>query len=152
MAAELLLLPPVTTDLTAGGEAQIKVVYTASGDISNGMLKLTVPDDWSHPLMENVEITTTGSKGSSSASDFGGYYVGAPDDDDDDMDVPEGGPSAMEVLVDSVRLDAGEMVTFVYSGTVQAVEGPATFGVELDGGAGPGTDLVAVSAVKTTRC
>ena len=54
-----------------------------------------------------------------------------PDDDDDDMDVPEGGPDAMEVLVDSVRLDAGETVTFVYSGTVQPTMGDdATFGVD----------------------
>ena len=63
------------------------------------------------------------------------------------MDVPEGGPGAMEVLVNSVRLDADETVTFVYSGTVQPTMGDdATFGVDLDGGAGPGTGLVAVAA------
>ena len=39
--------------------------------------------------MANVEIKTTGSRGSSSASDFGGYYVGLdPDDDADDIDFP----------------------------------------------------------------
>ena len=65
-------------DLTAGGEAEITVVYTAAGDISGGMLKLTIPADWSHPLMENVKITTTGSIGPDSAMDFGGYYVGDP--------------------------------------------------------------------------
>ena len=143
----MLLLPPVPMDLTAGGEAEITVVYTAAGDISGGMLKLTIPDNWSHPLMENVKITTTGSIAPDSAMDFGGYYVGAPDDTEDDMDVPEGGPDAMEVLVDSVRLDADETVTFVYSGTVQpTMDDDATFGVDLDGGAGPGTGLVDVAA------
>ena len=80
-------------ELTAGGmDAEITIVYTAAGEINNGMLKLTIPGGWSHPLMDNVAITSTGSKGSSSASDFGGYYVGDPDDAEDDMEVPEGGP------------------------------------------------------------
>ena len=78
--------------------------------------------------------------------DFGGYYAGADlDDTADDMDFPAtNSPGAMGVLVNSVRLDAGDKVTFVYSGTAQPTAGDATFGVDLDGGAGPGTGLVAV--------
>ena len=132
--------------LTAGGEGQITVVYTAAGDINNGMLKLTTPANWSHPLMSNVAITSTGSVGSASASDFGGYYVGDPDDATDDKTVPTGGPGAMDVLVDSVRLNAGDKVTFVFSAAmVQAAMGDATFAVTLDGGAGPGMTAAAVS-------
>ena len=135
--------------LTAGGSAAVTVVYTAAGDINNGMLKLMTPANWSHPLMSNVAITTTGSIGSASAMDFGGYYVGDPDDTEDDMDVPEGGPGAMEVLVDSVRLDAGDTVTFVFSAAmVQAAMGDAAFGVMVDGGAGPGMGAVAVAVAE----
>ena len=72
-------------------DREVTVTYTAAGEINNGMLKLTIPDGWSHPLMDNVAITTRGSVSSSSASDFGGYYVGDPDDDDDDMEVPVDG-------------------------------------------------------------
>ena len=135
-------------ELTAGGmDAEITIVYTAAGEINNGMLKLTIPGGWSHPLMANVAITSRGSIGSSSASDFGGYYVGDPDDAEDDMEVPEGGPGAMDVLVDGVTLDAGEIVTFVYSNvTVQPTTGDATFAVAVDGGAGPGEDAASVSA------
>ena len=132
--------------LTAGGSAEVTVVYTAAGDIGNGMLKLTTPANWSHPLMSNVAITSTGSVGSASASDFGGYYVGDPDDATDDKTVPTGGPGAMDVLVDSVRLDAGDTVTFVFSAAmVQAAMGDAAFGVMVDGGAGPGMGAAAVA-------
>ena len=116
--------------ITAGGSAAVTVVYTAAGDINNGMLKLMTPANWSHPLMSNVAITSTGSVGSASAMDFGGYYVGDPDDATDDKTVPTGGPGAMDVLVDSVRLDAGDTVTFVFSAAmVQAAMGDAAFAV-----------------------
>ena len=131
--------------ITAGGSAQVTVVYTAAGDISNGMLVLTVP--WDNPLMSNVDITSTGSIGTAAAGDFGGYYVGDPDDTEDDMEVPMGGPAAKEVHVDSVNLDAGETVTFVYSASmVQAAKGTADFGVKVDGGAGPGMGAMPVTA------
>ena len=45
--------------ITAGSSVQVTVVYTAAGDITGGMLKLTVP--WDHPTMDNVDIKTTGS-------------------------------------------------------------------------------------------
>ena len=71
---------------------------------------------------------------SSSASDFGGYYVGDPDDDEMMifLKMPEGGPGAMDVLVDGVNLDADETVTFVYSAAmVQPTTGDPTFGVAV---------------------
>ena len=41
---------------------EVTIVYTAAGEINNGMLKLTIPDGWSHPTDgDNVEITSTGS-------------------------------------------------------------------------------------------
>ena len=126
---------------------EVTITYTAAGEINNGMLKLTIPDGWSHPLMANVDIKTTGSRDSSSASDFGGYYVGAPDDDEDDMEVPEGGPGAMDVLVDGVNLDKDDTVTFVYSAAmVQPTTGDPTFGVAVSGGDGPGKDPADVTA------
>ena len=127
-------------DVGAGDtDREVTVIYTAGGEINSGSLKLAIPAGWSNPLMSNVDISSTGSVGSSSASDFGGYYVGNPDDETDDKEVPKGGPGAMEVLVDGVSLDEGETVTFVYSAaTVQAVIGDPKFTVAVDGGAGPG--------------
>ena len=82
--------------------------------------------------------------------DFGGYYVGDPDDTEDDIERPTGTDvitaGDMEVLVDSVRLDAGDTVTFVFSAAmVQAAMGDAAFGVMVDGGAGPGMGAAAVA-------
>ena len=50
-------LPTVsmTTKVNCGAgdrDREVTIVYTAAGEINNGMLKLTVPDGWSHPLME----------------------------------------------------------------------------------------------------
>ena len=120
-----------------------------AGAINNGMLKLTVPDGWSHPLMENFKITSTGSIGSSSASDFGGYYVGDPDDESDDKEFPEtNSPGAMGVLVDNVNLDVDEFVEFVYmNATVQPGSGNPAFVVAVDGGAGPGEGAMDVTPV-----
>ena len=86
--------------------------------------------------MSNVAITSTGSIGSASAMDFGGYYVGDPDDTEDDIERPTGTDvitaGDMEVLVDSVRLDAGDTVTFVFSAAmVQAAMGDAAFALWL---------------------
>ena len=37
-------------DLGAGDtDRKVTIVYTAAGEISGGMLKLTVPGGWSHP-------------------------------------------------------------------------------------------------------
>ena len=136
-------------DLTAGGEAEIKIVYTAAGQIRNGMLKLSVPNDkWSAPTTGatgNVVVESTGSVG---AKDAGGNYTAevlaeraARADDDVDL-------GALEVHVDSVNLDADDKVTFTYSAAmVQPTVGDAaTFVVAVDGGAGPGKGAMSVSA------
>ena len=54
-------------------------------------------------------------------------------------------PGPKDVLVDSVRLDADETVTFVYTAAmVQGAKGDGKFVVVIDGGVGPGTDAKAV--------
>ena len=130
-------------DVGAGDtDREVTVVYTAAGEISRGSLKLTVPGGWSHPTMDNVEITTTGSVNRSSAL-YGGAYVGDPDVTTDD-NFPEDADgaallTAVDVTVGGVRLDAGETVTFVYSAAmVQPGAGNASFAVAVDGGSGPG--------------
>ena len=120
-------------DLTAGGmDAEITVVYTAAGEINNGMLKLTIPAKWSAPMtgaMGNVVVTSAGRTG---AIDAGGNYG-------EDDTLPEG-LGAMDVNVAGVNLDADDTVTFTYSNVmVQPTTGDATFAVTVDGGAGPGT-------------
>ena len=138
-------------ELTAGGEAEITIVYTAAGQIRNGMLKLSVPSDkWSAPTTGatgNVVVESTGSVG---AKDAGGNYTAEDLTElaaraDDDVDL-----GALEVHVDSVNLDAGKTVTFTYSAAMVqptvAVD-DATFAVAVDGGAGPGKGAMSVSAV-----
>ena len=128
-------------DLTAGGmDAEITIVYTAAGEINNGMLKLTIPAKWSAPMtgaMGNVAVTSTGNTG---AMDAGGNYG-------EDDTLPEG-LGAMDVNVAGVSLDADDTVTFTYSNvTVQPTVGDdAAFVVKVNGGAGPGEDAESVSA------
>ena len=137
-------------DVGAGSaDREVTVVYTADGEINGGSLKLTIPAGWSHPTMDNVEITTRGAINLSSAL-YGGAYVGDPDDDDDD-DFPVDADdvallTAVDVTVGGVNLDADDTVTFVYSAAmVQATAGPAKFTVAVDGGSGPGEGPAAVT-------
>ena len=132
------------SDVIGAGDAdrEVTVVYTAAGQISDGSLKLTIPAGWSHPTMDNVEITTRGAINLSSAL-YGGAYVGDPDDTTDD-DFPVDADdvallTAVDVIVGGVTLDAGDTVTFVYSAAmVQPTAGDAKFAVAVDGGSGPG--------------
>ena len=138
-------------DVGAGSaDREVTVVYTAAGAINGGSLKLTVPAGWSHPTMDNVEITTRGAINLSSAL-YGGNYLGADPVDDADDDFPEDADgdallTAVDVTVGGVILDADDTVTFVYSAAmVQATAGDATFTVAVDGGSGPGEGPAAVT-------
>ncbi len=115
----------------------LTITYTASGQF-DGKVKLTTPDKWTAPMMEHFDITSTGTVGSAM---YGGYYTAK------EMDLPEG-LGARDVIVDSVMLDAGETVTFVYKGVMvqpTAADGVA-FGVASMGSDGPGTGFIALTA------
>ena len=127
---------------------EVTIVYTAAGQIRGGSLKLTVPDDWSNPTKDNVDIRSTGTVNLPSAL-YGGDYVGAdPDDADDTFPEDADGDAllgAMDVTVGGVNLDEGETVTFESSNAMvqPTIDDPA-FVVAVAGGAGPGEKPVAV--------
>ena len=131
-------------DVGAGDtDREVTVVYTAAGEISGGSLKLTIPAGWSHPTMDNVEITSTGSALIAqvrcmavpmSATLMIRRMIDFPEDADGVALL-----GAMDVTVGGVNLDAGDTVTFVYSAAmVQPGTGNAAFAVAVDGGSGPG--------------
>ena len=138
-------------DVGAGdADREVRVVYTAAGQISGGSLKLMIPAGWTHPTMDNVEITSTGTVDLSTAL-YGGDYIGSDPDDDADDTFPEdadGDPllGGMDVTVGGVNLDAGQTVTFDYSAAmVQGKTGSPKFNVAVDGGSGPGEGPMAVT-------
>ena len=121
-------------ELSAGDMGrELTITYTASGELKNGALKLTTPEEWSAPAGANVEISSTGSTG---RERHGGDY-GEDDTLPDDL-------KAREVIVEGVNLDAGQTVTFVYKGVMvqpTAATGVA-FGVASMGSEGPGMDFI----------
>ena len=127
-------------DLSAGDmEAVLTIVYTAAGEIENGMLQLSVPSDkWSAPTIDNFDIRSNGRIDNPDAMDFGGYYTAK------EMAPPDDGPSALAVHVGGVSLDAGDTVTFVYTTMVQPAIGDVEFTISVDGGAGPGMAAKAI--------
>ena len=129
----------------------ITVTYTADGQIDDGQLRLTIPgtaEDWDAPTSGNVMVTGGGSGATTRAS---GDHTAAKltalalvSDDDLDLD-------AMEVIVDHVMLAGGDTVTFMYtSAMAQGTVGPADFVVAVNGGDGPGTDIMPVGKSMTT--
>ena len=101
----------------------LQIVYTADGEIDNGQVRLTIPDDWSMATSETVEVSRTGA-------------VWGGDEDADSRD--EEGITDMQVLVKGVNLSAEGTITFTYTGMVQpAEEDDVQFVIASDGGAGP---------------
>ena len=91
-------------------DRKITVVYTAAGQMVAGKVRLTIPDKWSSPTVENVM---------------------------DIMDTPSMTPTVdgPMVMVDGVNLMAGDTITFVYTGTVQPTDADnVKFHVAVHGG------------------
>ena len=126
----------------------ITVTYTADGQIDDGQLKLTIPEDWDAPTSGNVMVTGGGSGATMRAS---GDHTEAEltalgADADDDLDL-----LAMDVIVDNVMLAGGETVVFTYtSAMAQGTVGDAEFAVAVNGGDGPGTEIMSVEKSMTT--
>ena len=127
----------------------ITVTYTADGQIGDGQLRLTIPgtvEDWDAPTSSNVTIV---GGGSAAMARFGGAHTEAEltalaAAADDDLDL-----GAMEVIVDHVMMAGGETVVFTYTsamaqGTVDTVD----FAVAVNGGDGPGTEIMPITPVE----
>ena len=124
-------------DLNAGDmERELTITYTATGEIQEGMLKLTVPDTWTDPMASNVDVSINGVSAMVDSKMFGGYYTAM------EMAIPTDlALTKRDVIVDVPELDGSETVVFVYTTTVQTTDATdVAFGVSFKGKDGPGTD------------
>ena len=125
-------------ELHAGDEdREVEITYTSIGQIRDGQVKLTVPENWSPVTTEdegdNVQIAPSGAH-------------------DGDPDFPAG--TTREIVAEGVNLRAGGTLTFIYTTTVQPTAGDdIVFMVEVNGGEGPGeeTEVIGVHPVIDVR-
>ena len=113
----------VTDTLRAGDmDQEVRVVYTATGQIREGRVKLTIPADWSAPMAESFAVNPASAYESAT---YGGDET----------------PATQEVIVIGVNLAVGGSLTFVYSDVmVQPTRADdIQFKVAVDGGEGPGS-------------
>ena len=120
------------TDFAAGDEGRsLTVTYTATGQIVNGQVKLTVPKNWSTPTSDHVSVTGPGT-----------VMYG----DDPTYKAPK-----QDVVVDAVNLAAEGTLVFNYTNVdVQPTTGSVNFTVAVDGGAGPGEGATKVKDLAVT--
>ncbi len=101
-----------TGDTLHAGDAnrEIKVVYTAAGQMVAGQVRLTIPADWSAPTADSVTAMVN-------------------------MDAATLTFTDQMIVVDSVNLLGGGTVTFTYTGTVQPMKAEdVKFAVASHGG------------------
>ncbi len=119
------VITPTGDTLHAGDpNREIKVVYTAAGQMVAGQVRLTIPTGWSAPTAESVTAMVN-------------------------MDAATPTFTDQMIVVDGVNLLAGGTVTFVYTGTVQPMKAEGVkFAVASHGGLA--TDMFAdVSGMDT---
>ena len=121
----------------------ITVTYTADGQIDDGQLRLTIPEDWDAPTSGNVMVTGGGSgatmraSGDHTEAELTALTAAAAADD-----LVLG---TMDFIVDNVMMAGGETVVFTYtSAMAQGTTGDADFAVAVNGGDGPGTEIMSV--------
>ena len=105
------LITPMGDTLHAGdADREIKVVYTAAGQMVAGQVQLDIPTGWSAPTADSVTAM---------------------------IDMTAATPTFTDqmIVVDGVSVLAGGTVTFVYTGTVQPTRADdVAFGVKSHGG------------------
>ena len=133
-----------TIEVTDGGgkalgsgdtDRELTIVYTATGQVKDGALRLTIPEHWTAAMDANFDISSTG--GSVGRTDFGGDYRPA--------NLPQG-LGERDVLVERLRLDAGDTVNLVYKNvTVQPTAADdVIFGIAYKGSEGPDDSFIAL--------
>ena len=130
--------------LTAGStENSVTITYTSVGQVVDGDLKITVPENWSPAISDHFDISGSGTVV------YGGSMTDAQRADDDPVDnhiSNDAKVGSRELIIPGIDLKAGEAYTVTYKDvTVQptAATGVA-FKIEFRGGAGPGTGFGAV--------
>ena len=116
------------------------ISYTSIGQVVNGDLKITVPENWSDAKAANFEIA--------GSAVYGGDMTEAQRADDDPVDnhITDGAAGARELIISGINLNAGDTYTVTYKDvTVQpTAQADAAFKVEFRGD-GPGTGFGAVA-------
>ena len=120
-------------NLSAGAEStSITIEYEAEGEMVDGAVRLTIPAGWSMATSETVAVSRTT-----------GVVLGGDLEADA---LTEAGITNMQALVTGVSIDAGQTITFTYSGMVQAAKADDVgFMLASDGGAGPGEGVMDIA-------
>ena len=120
-------------NLSAGAEStSITIEYEAEGEMVDGAVRLTIPAGWSMATSETVAVSRTT-----------GVVLGGDLAADD---LTEAGITNMQALVTGVSIDAGQTITFTYTGMVQAAKADDVgFMLASDGGAGPGEGVMDIA-------
>ena len=122
-------LPPVHPD------GSITITYDPEGQITNGRIKLTVPDALTGGA-DAAGVTRDHIRASTGTAKYGGSFTAEQLALDANSDVTKN-----DVLVSGVNLGANAMFTFTYEGMMPEAAGDLAFTVAVDGGEGPGEVL-----------
>ena len=120
----------------------VTITYTAVGQVVDGDLKITVPENWSPAMSDHFDI--------SGSVVYGGELTAAERADDDPVDnhITDDANGARELIISGIDLRAGASYSVTYEDvTVQdtAAEG-VVFEIRFRGD-GPGTDFGAAVGV-----
>ena len=121
-------------DVHAGQEGRtVTITYDPEGQVEDGKLKVTVPDDWSDATAANFNNITAA---------FGGGLdaVGRAANDD----ITDGDDGLDELVISNINLRATQNLTLTFTTDIQPTAGTATFKFAFDGGHGPDTGFIAL--------
>ena len=122
-------------------ENSVTITYTAVGQVVDGDLKITVPENWSPATKDHF--------GTISGAEYGGEMTDAERAADDPDDFADDAVGLTQLIVRGIDLRAGGSYTVTYEDvTVQAtatvVDVPVPFTIEFRGNSGPGIAFGAV--------
>ena len=118
------------TNATAGHpDGSIVITYDPIGQIANGRIKLTVPDELTGGA-DAAGVTAAHISVSTGSAKYGGSV-------DHDLEANDD-VTKDDVLVSGVNLSASGTFTFTYEGMMPEAAGDLGFTVAVDGGEGPG--------------
>ena len=114
-------------DVHAGQEGRtVTITYDPEGQVEDGKLKVTVPDDWSDAMAANFNNITAA---------FGGNLDAAGRAANDD--ITDGDDGLDELVISNINLNATQKLILTFTTDIQPTAGTGTFEFAFDGGHGP---------------